>query len=177
MLDRAGAAVDCRMTDDAPTLWMVRSGPGGKWAAEAAERGVIAFGAEVDAAHCRDVNEVSGVLREHFRTWGDRRVKLGVAVWSAFLLEMQVGDVVTTFDRAAKGFRVGTVTGEVRAAEPPVGEGEAALLHERPVDWRAVVTKAQLSEAARAAVGDPLPIVRCPAEVAAEVRTLTTSAG
>ena len=157
------------MTDDAPTLWMVRSGPGGKWAAEAAERGVIAFGAEVDAAGCRDVNEVSGVLRDHFRTWGDRRVKLGVAFWSAFLLEMRVGDVVATFDRAAKGFRVGVVTGGVSRAEPPVGEGEAALLHERPVDWRAVVAKGELSEALREALGQAGPIVRVPEAVAGEL--------
>ncbi|MCK5941930.1 MAG: restriction endonuclease [Planctomycetes bacterium] len=139
------------MTD----IWMVRAGRGGRlidrfleasWmtigCANIAGPAVLSMGREDLVAHTAAANP----------TWNTHKVANQAGQIYRFVHEVQVGDVVTTYDPSQRRYLLGRVTGPVECVENG--------LWSRKVDWTQRVSRDLLSVETRNTLGAILTIFR-----------------
>jgi len=155
------------MADDAP-MWMVRAGRKAVWADQFFDRGVAAIGWSRmgDLSGREDRAELEGRYRRAYPDANRNTVGGALGTLVRFLIEIQNGDEIVTYDPDRRLYVFGTVT----SGPKWVADGIPDLPRERLVAWSDRVSRDALTDTARYGLGSINTLFRVRAEVAGELR-------
>ncbi len=153
---------------ESATMWMARC-EGGSLFDDFIENSYIAIGEQGGSP---DMSKVTGRtdIEKFIRSfWPDRparRVSYGTGVFERYVLKMNIGDAVVTYDPSQRQYAVGTVTSGYRY-EPAEDKQ-----HFRDIHWQGKVRRDDLSTTARRSLGSMVSVYLIPEPVAAEIAAL-----
>ena len=152
-------------------IWFVRAGSGGVYAEYFLSNSVVAIGwAGVGEIHPDDSNEdISARFEIHFPDDSVRKRITSAGQVKRFIREIQIGDLVTTFDHSSRLYHLGEVTSEALIESRKVaGEGERSE-YVRSVKWTDEVSRDVLSQSTRNVLGGQLTVFLLSALASAEI--------
>jgi restriction system protein len=137
-------------------MWMVRSGRGGRYAAQRVEQGRVSlgWGAGLDPAQFRSKEEIAAKLREFYPGFTTGQIDSAASQIWRFITELRVGDYVATYDPETRLYHVGEITSEAQSDPPADEEGQFY----RTVAWRAQRSRDELTRDARNSLGSVLTL-------------------
>ncbi len=157
--DMGGELPDDELTrSDAPTVWLVRAGRGGRYATSFLEQGAIFVGwgktGDISGLPREAVREA---VREHYPGLNGSRASTGTNVAYRVANTMKPGDLILTPEPSTRTLLLGRISGPYAYLEQPLGED---LQHSRPVAWFARASRDELSYGAKNATGTLLTLTR-----------------
>jgi hypothetical protein len=147
-----------------PSVWVVRAGEGGVYAADFEASGVVAIGwGEVGPLAASDADaDLDGRFLEKYPDWKEGARRNGIGQVRRFQREVGVGDAVVTYSPPRRLYLLGTVTGDVNWREHE-------LPRARSVTWNRQVSRDVLSAGLRNTLGSTLTLFRLEPEAADEL--------
>lgn len=137
-------------------MWMVRSGRGGRYAAERVEQGRVSlgWGSGLDPREFKSKDSVARKLREYFPEFTYGQIDSAASQIWRFITELRVGDWVVTYDPQTRLYHVGRITSE--AQSDPTADEEGQFY--RTVQWQSQRSRDDLSREARNSLGSVLTL-------------------
>lgn len=153
------------------TMWMVRSGDGGRYADDARGKGIVGLGWS-DIGDPNTYNSKSaliGAIQVAFPEYGDGTAASSASQLWRFRNEVKQGDQVVTFDRGKRIYHLGVITGPPTFSNEEIEE----LRYQRSVDWMAEpIKRDSLSVDAKNRLGSVLTLFKVPSRAAEELESL-----
>jgi restriction system protein len=137
-------------------MWMVRSGRGGRYAAQRVEQGRVSlgWGAGLDPASFKSKDQIAGKLREFYPDFTLGQIDSAASQIWRFITELKVGDEVVTYDPETRLYHLGQITSTAKADPSADEEGQFY----RTVAWRARRSRDDLTPDARNSLGSVLTL-------------------
>lgn len=137
-------------------MWMVRSGRGGRYAAERVEQGRVSlgWGSGLDPREFRSKDAVSEKLREYYPDFTPGQIDSAASQIWRFITELKVGDRVATYDPETRLYHVGRLVSDAKADPSADEEGQFF----REVQWESQRSRDDLSREARNSLGSVLTL-------------------
>lgn len=137
-------------------MWMVRSGRGGRYAAERVEQGRVSlgWGAGLDPTILQSKEEIAAKLRAHFPGFTPGQIDSAASQIWRFISELKIGDSVVTYDPETRLYHVGRIAGETRIDPSADEEGQFY----RSVEWGSSIGRDELTREARNSLGSVLTL-------------------
>lgn len=157
------------------TIWMIRSGQGGRNAQTRIEAGDIRLGwdFDLDPTKAQSKHELAQSLRRVDHTLTERQADVGASQVWRFLKEVAVGDCVVTYEPESRRYHVGTI--ESGATFHSEAETDSNL--SRRVAWKRTVDRDAVSPTARNTLGAILTIFKLTGAAAAELGAIQQTSG
>jgi len=155
-------------------LWMVRAGSGGGLSQEFLKKNCVAvgFGADLDYSSLKTKEQIREMFRRQTPDTSASKISSWAGNLHRFKEEIQIGDLVTFYDPTTRQYHLGEITGPY-AFQPGLVE---EMPHVRPVIWKYVVSRDDLTAASRNALGSLLTIFEPGDDVRDEFNRLITGA-
>lgn len=153
---------------DRNEAWMVRAGRGGRFFDDFKERSFVGVGwREIGSlASIKSRDEVVQLVRGAYPALTDQAVVVAAGQLFRFAADFQVGDRVVTYDPRARMYLCGEISGSYTYV--PEAEDEE-YLNQRAVQWHHEMSRDDLSQVARNALGSTLAIFKIPNSITAEL--------
>lgn len=137
-------------------MWMVRSGRGGRFAAQRVDeqRVSLGWGSGLDPAEIRSKADAVQKVRQGFPDLTAGQVDSAASQIWRFVDELRTGDSVVTYDPETRLYHVGRLASEARY--DPNADEEGQLYRE--VSWEKATSRDQLSPSARNSLGSVLTL-------------------
>jgi restriction system protein len=137
-------------------MWMVRSGRGGRYAAERVEQGRVSlgWGSGLDPQILQSKEEISACLREFYPGYTPGQIDSAASQVWRFISEIKIGDAVVTYDPENRLYHVGRITSEAKS--DPGAEEEGQFY--RSVQWDSKIGRDNLTRDARNSLGSVLTL-------------------
>jgi restriction system protein len=148
-------------------MWMIRT-PGGKYAGELLEQGIVGIGwAEIEKplSTARTIEDFYARVRETFPDYTDQQVVNAANQLFKFVRVMEVGNVAMTYDSPNRTYHIGTIAGDAEW-DPSQPDYRTNF---RRMKWLAQVERDKLSPAARNSLGSSLTIFEPSGECSEEI--------
>jgi restriction system protein len=153
------------------TMWMVRSGTGGRYAEEARDKKVVGLGwhGVGDTNAFATKSALIAAIKSAYPEIGSGTAATSANQLWRFRNEIKVGDAVVTYDRGARIYHVGTITGEPVFAPNEIEE----LSFQRSVEWsKEPISRDDLSTDAKNRLGSVLTLFKVPPVIEAEIAAI-----
>lgn len=139
-----------------PRMWMIRSGRGGRYAAQRVEEGRLSlgWGTALNPKEISSKEEVVRKIRASHPDLTDGQIDNAASQVWRFISEIGVGDHAVTYDPETRLYHVGVVKSEARY--DPDADEEAQIY--RTIDWIKVVGRDELSKDAKNSLGSILTL-------------------
>lgn len=137
-------------------MWMVRSGRGGRYAAERIEQGRVSlgWGAGLDPSKFKSKESIAAKLRDYYPDFTVGQIDSAASQIWRFITELKIGDSVVTYDPETRLYHVGRIASD--AQSDPNADEEGQFF--RTVDWRSSRSRDDLSREARNSLGSVLTL-------------------
>lgn len=153
------------------TMWMVRSGDGGRYADDARTKCIVGLGwfGIGDPNSFSPKGQLADAIRKVFPEFGEGTVASSASQLWRFRNEVKQGDHVVTFDRGKRVYHLGVIEGEPVFKADEIEE----LSYQRQVRWIAEpISRDSLSSDARNRLGSVLTLFKVPEGAANELKAL-----
>lgn len=137
-------------------MWMVRSGRGGRYAAERVEQGRVSlgWGSGLNPGEFKSKEAIAAKLREYYPDFTAGQIDSAASQIWRFITELKVGDRVVTYDPETRLYHVGQITSDAQADPSADEEGQFF----RSVQWQSQRSRDELSREARNSLGSVLTL-------------------
>lgn len=137
-------------------MWMVRSGRGGRYAAERIEQGRVSlgWGSGLDPSEFESKEAVAAKLRGYYPDFTPGQIDSAASQIWRFITELKVGDSVVTYDPETRLYHVGEIISDAQADPSADEEGQFF----RKVQWQSERSRDDLSPEARNSLGSVLTL-------------------
>lgn len=153
------------------TMWMVRSGDGGRYADDARAKCIVGLGwSDIgDPNSFSSKGQLSDAIRITFPEFGEGTVGTSASQLWRFRNEVKQGDRVVTFDRGKRVYHLGVIESDPIFNPDEIEE----LSYQRQVKWIAEpINRDSLTSDARNRLGSVLTLFKVPESAANELEAL-----
>lgn len=167
--------VDDTQARDSRT-WFVRAGSGGVYAEYFLSKSVVSVGWGDAGEICPDDSDEDIMARFEncFPNDSDGRRRTSANQVKRFMREVEIGDLVITYDHSSRLYHLGRVTSDAQIIIRGVpGEGERRE-YTRGVEWEHQVSRDELSDSSRNFLGSQLTLFKPSASASAELIRLAS---
>ncbi len=137
-------------------MWMVRSGRGGRYAAERVEKGRVSlgWGSGLEPGAFKSKEEIAATLRDYYPDFTPGQIDSAASQIWRFITEIKVGDSVVTYDPQTRLYHVGRIVSE--AKNDPAADEEGQFY--RSVEWTSSISRDDLGRDVRNSLGSVLTL-------------------
>lgn len=151
-------------------MWMIRAGAGAEYIEAFEDSGRVAIGwKEVgDLSKVRSREEVQNLLKLKYPTFKQGKVNMTAGQLYRFSRELNLNDIVLTFDSARRVYLTGRITGNYEYNPETLPE----IPHSREVSWDKEIDRDAISIPTRNVLGSISTLFLIKEQNAAEIRAL-----